>query len=870
MDLDRGCVDGAGGAVLTNRERELLGYLATRAGQAIERDDLLEAVWGHEDAPLTRAVDVAVWRLRNKLELDPKAPRHLLTVHGTGYRLVAEQAAAAPHRSPPDRFVGRQAELVAVEAALGPSIVTLVGPPGAGKTRLATELLARGGGVLVELAGARTAAELEGRVAAALDIPGEVARSSSVLADALRAHPGLVVLDNFEQLVDCAAETIARWSGGAARLLVTSRCSVGVLGETTIEVGPLPVEEALALFGERARRVRADFEGAPEVLERLVDGLDRLPLALELAAGRVGLFDAPGLLAGLEQRFEVLRTRRRDRPERHATLRAALEWSCALLAERDRTGLRRLAIFRGAFDLEAAGAVLEGSAIEVVGALLEASLIQVRETEFGRRYRLYEGVRDYAALEPEPLGASVASLADHFLVARAEVLAAEFRATGRSEPVGRILLDGDDLVAGVARQRDLDAELTTRAVLALGPALRKSPRFDSLALADTAVALAPSPALRAAALLLRARLRREVLRADAAEADLELASSLSPGLGLARGIDLQRARLLQSRGDPAGAEALVERWDVVGATDADHVEVLLRLGHTRMQLGRTDDATGDLERAAAQAEALGSISLRAWVRGLQCAMAYRRGDLEAAARYCGLAVELHHADRDRSAEAASVMLFGNLFGAQRRFEEAGHSYLRSAEMYRALGLGRLEGMALANLTLARFEAERPWSEVEPTCEAATALLRRHGFSAMEALAEVAAVGAALCAREIPAAERRLRRVEAIAADMTDRAILVFALTLRGAVEAESGRMASAEMAFEAAQDAVAELETRDPERAHVQIMCGFLDLARGDAPGARARLVECAGGSVAELCERHSQVRAAVRLLGAALDAQQA
>jgi predicted ATPase/DNA-binding CsgD family transcriptional regulator len=210
------------------------------------------------------------------------------------------------------------------------------------------------------------------------------------------------VLDNCEHVVDACAQFAGDLLAGcpSVRILATSRELLGVSGETVWRVEPLGPADACRLFAERARQRQPDFVQSEEVdaiIARLCERLDRLPLAIELAAARVGVMFPAEILSSLEAQAGEPSGGARRLPQRHRTVRATVEWSYRLLDVGEQLGLRRLAVFVGGFDGEAARAVVPDCSAELLARLVEKSLLAVSENSRGRtRYRLLETIRAYA------------------------------------------------------------------------------------------------------------------------------------------------------------------------------------------------------------------------------------------------------------------------------------------------------------------------------------------------------------------------------------------------------------------------------------------------------------------------------------------
>jgi predicted ATPase/class 3 adenylate cyclase/DNA-binding CsgD family transcriptional regulator len=333
--------------------------------------------------------------------------------------------AVAGHNLPTQltSFVGRDAQMADVSRLLIENrLVTLTGAGGAGKTRLAVEVAAQlasqfpDGVRYVDLAPITHAEVVPVAVARALGLPDQPGCSTD---DTLIRFIGdrrlLIVLDNCEHLLDASA-SLARELLGACqelRLLTTSREPIGLPGEVTFVVPSLSLaDEAIELFTDRARRALPDFAVADDnaaTVGEICRRLDGMPLAIELAAARVRALTLDEILDGLHDRFRLLTGGARRSVRRQQTLHASVDWSHALLTETERVLFRRLAVFLGGFDLEAAHAVAGDAGAERYQVLDQLTLLVdksllVAENSGGRtRYRLLETMRQYAL---EKLGES--------------------------------------------------------------------------------------------------------------------------------------------------------------------------------------------------------------------------------------------------------------------------------------------------------------------------------------------------------------------------------------------------------------------------------------------------------------------------------
>ncbi|MFC0437165.1 LuxR C-terminal-related transcriptional regulator [Kutzneria buriramensis] len=319
-------------------------------------------------------------------------------------------------------FVGRHAELSALRTLLlGERLITLAGPGGSGKTRLAAQLAANHseywpqGAWWVDLAEITEPALVADAVA---DAVGALVGSGR-LAPQLRSSRLLLCLDNCEQVLDGVADLAAELLRGCPEVtvLATSRELLGIPGEVVWRVPPIAADEALALFVERARLVVPGFEpddAGRKAVASMCERLDGMPLALELAAAWLRTLTPQQIEAGLDDRFALLTRGPRGVAGRQQTLAASVEWSHDLLDDTERTVFRRLAVFHGGFTLDAARAVCDCDVLATLAGLVDKSLVVAEDG----RYRLLETIREYAAARLREAGEDEATRdrhLDHFL-----------------------------------------------------------------------------------------------------------------------------------------------------------------------------------------------------------------------------------------------------------------------------------------------------------------------------------------------------------------------------------------------------------------------------------------------------------------------
>jgi predicted ATPase/class 3 adenylate cyclase len=437
--------------------------------------------------------DTAYDQVKNQLDLEIAAlgsfqfknvgrPFELYAVAGAGLVVPARSelegkgdaivAIRSPLPEPSTELLGRERELSDLVGLLRASrVVTMTGPGGVGKTRLATEVARTlapefpDGAAFVGFADVTDAGGFLFALAAALDVKEAEERS---FADGIVALIGdrsvLLVLDNLEQIVDAAPDVaeLARRCP-ELRLLVTSRVPLRIAAEHLYAVDPLPTDDAVVLFTARAEATSSGFDAAEhaDAIAEICRRLDGLPLAVELAAARVRLLGPEGLRDRLDRALELLTTGARDSHERQQTLRATIDWSYSLLDPPAQEAFRRLAVFAGGCTLADAEAVAGEGMLDELEALIDAALV----VQSDGRLRMLQTIADFAREQLEASGSAADIAARH--AQRYAAVAREIRddveGTEQVAAIARGFLEDDNLQTALdtllvaAKDGDTDA-----------------------------------------------------------------------------------------------------------------------------------------------------------------------------------------------------------------------------------------------------------------------------------------------------------------------------------------------------------------------------------------------------------------------------
>jgi tetratricopeptide (TPR) repeat protein len=632
-------------------------------------------------------------------------------VDGPGLRVhvgVTAPATPLPSRDSnlgeePDVFVGREAELAQLAEALeAPGLWTLRGPAGVGKSRLAVTAARAwreahaGQAWRCDLTDSRSMDDLVSAVATTLDVPLGKGDAVEQLGHALAARgPMVLLLDSFEHLVD-ARGVVARWRTRApsARLLVTSRASLALANEQVLDVEVLAEHSARALLIARARARGVDLTNDPD-LPALASKLDGLPLALELAAGRLGVLSVRGVLDRLD-----LQLLRRGTDDRHATLRAALDWSWELLDKIQQAALTQLSTFHGGCTPEAAESVLDlpegASVLPAVEALVAHSWLGAR----AGRLRMLESVRTYA---------SGRLVAPHRVEARHGEWVAGLRdALGPRGSVARLRALGaeqSNIVAACERavaRGDHRVALAALGTASEAQALRGA-STSTLRLANTVLAAELPPRARAHAERFRALALRDAGRAQEAIQPLEAALALARRvgdaplegilLGALGSVESDQGRVAEAR--QRYVDALAVHLEVGNRRDEGIIRI--NIGSLHLERGELDQARACFQDALTVHREVGDRSTEAVTLGHLGVVHRVQGRLGEAQACFEAALAAHRELGHTRHEARLVVSMGILHHDQGRMDEARASFEAAIDLHREVGDRRSEGVALGNL-----------------------------------------------------------------------------------------------------------------------------------------------------------------------------
>ncbi|MDP1822934.1 MAG: protein kinase [Archangium sp.] len=788
-------------------------------------------------------------------------------------------------------FVGRVAELADLHQLFrqGARLLTLLGPGGTGKTRLSLQFGSqlvthfqavnekgrrRGGVWFCDLTEARDKDGVCAAVARALGVPLMPNDPIKQLGHAILARgETLLVLDNFEQVVGVAGATLGEWMKLApqARFVVTSRELLRVAEETVFEVPPLrmPREardarsaEAVQLFIERSRAVRPAWEPSETELvaiSEIVRQLDGMPLAIELAAGRMSVLSPAQLVQRLPRRFDVL-VQKGGAVDRQATLRGAIDWSWNNLSPAEASALAQLSVFRGGFAAEAVDAVVslpggEGAPLEALMTLRSKSLVRAyfpTGDEGQTRFGLYESIREYARekLESRPEHAQVLVRHTKYFLELGTKLASG--AESSKAQLDNLDLERENLNSVFQRALEAnDSPAALTAVLALDPLLTmRGPFGVHLQMLDAVVSrLDEFPKLRTAALESRSRARLARGRAIDAQSDLLEANALAVAAG---------DRNTQGR-------------------------IAMLLATVERQQGQRKEARQSLNRGLELLRAVGDLRMEGRTVSNLGVLQHELGEEEVALETYNRALEIHRAAGDRRYEGITLANLGVLQQALGLLKQARANYQAALGIHRELGSRRSEGISHINLGDLAAELEQP-GQALAHYESALEILRDVGARRFEGIALSSLGSLHLQYGEYDDAMRRLPEAIDVLREVGDVRYTGLTLGIRAAAMALLGELEAAEEDMAEATRLLTDvgdlsfLDALDLYRAHLELghalrtgsehQAAVLDerilkrIAHVERPGAADEAHPAGTPSPAE---RSEHVRAALRSLRGAL-----
>jgi predicted ATPase len=657
-------------------------------------------------------------------------------------------------------LVGREKEIAAVKEMLlrpGVRLITVTGPGGIGKTRLATQVASEtieqfpAGTHFASLASLRDPGLIASVIAQTLGIREGGAQSPlEALKEALRdslGGPMLLLLDNFEHLIQ-AAPTVAELLdiGSSLKILVTSRAALHLYGEHEFPIPPLELPNsrslppisalsqysAIALFVQRAVAVKPDFQLTQEnaiAVAEICIGLDGLPLAIELAAARVKVLSPAPMRTRLASRLHLLTGGARDLPQRQQTLRAAIDWSYDLLSAAEQRLFRRLSVFVGGCNLEGAEAVCDTKGdlsldlLDGMASIVDKSLVQQVEIAAGEsRYRMLETIREYALEKLEASGEKAQIKRAHaaYCLVLAEEEITEQIGSGGTEWSQRLATEYDNFRASLDWLTETgDVEWGLR----LGSALF---RFWETCeyLAEGRVSLGRLLKLKGAGEPTKARARAlfsagvlASVQGDYAAADVLTQESVDIARLLhdheATAVYLNALAIVaRDRGDIAVAGSLFEESLVLWRKLGDQETVARALNN----LANTAKLQGDYARARSLYEeclsifrALGDRTGVAWSMNCQGDVARDQDNFESAAKLYEQGLAVFRELGDRWGIAGTLADLGSLATEERNYSAANSRFRESITIFQQLdhkrGIARLLE-CFACSAAAQLEAER--------------------------------------------------------------------------------------------------------------------------------------------------------------------
>jgi predicted ATPase/DNA-binding SARP family transcriptional activator/class 3 adenylate cyclase len=692
-----------------------------------------------------RLADLGVYALR-----DVPGPERLYEAHYPGMpesgfpALVAEAGIAGHLPLQFTRFFGREQEIARLQVLVSGGVVsgtepddhppltthhspliTLTGPGGTGKTRLALEVADRlaqtyhGAIWFVALADIVDSGLIAGTILDALRVPRSPQREPlDQVVEYLSRQPSLMVLDNFEQLVEGGADLVQSLIERVPTLtvLVTSRQLLGLSAEREFPVGPLPTPhgpdtpeeltlyDSVRLFVDRAQAVMPHFQvsnhNAPAVAE-LCDRLEGIPLAIELAAARAQSLTPGQMLAQLDNRFDFLASKKRGIEERHRTLRAAVEWSYRLLSPEVQRFFSHLSVFRGGWDLEAAEAVCEEPlALDYLALLRDCSLLLTDDNGPRMRWRMLETLREYASERLAEAAEATAARKRHaeYYATLAEEARPELYGPRQTEWFDRLETEHDNVRASIdaLRQDPMGGETGLRLSAAVSWFWYVRCHFAEGRKRYADCLAHPGAQTRTKA---RADALNGAGNLTDVQGDYEAARLLhEEALGIREEIDDKRgvagslnnlAIIAGAQGDFERGRSLLEKALKINRETGNRgweATNLGNLGMVALHLGDLVAARAHSEASLAINEELGNTNGIAHYLDVLGTLALKQGDCERARPLLESALTLCRKTGNREREASTLSSLGTLAQMQRNLSAAQSYHVASLALFREIGV----------------------------------------------------------------------------------------------------------------------------------------------------------------------------------------
>ena len=807
------------------------------------------------------------------------------------------------HNLPPERdaFVGRGAELQELARRLRDSpLVSVVGAAGSGKTRLVRRFAATwrgdwaGGVYFCDLTEAKSVEGICFAVASALEVPLGRGDPVDQLGHAIAGRGRcLVVVDNFEQVAAHAPATVGRWldRAGDATFLVTSREPLHLGGEQVFSIEPLGLDgEAVELFVARARAKQPDFavvdtnSAAVREIVRLLDGL---PLAIELAAARLGVLSLAQLVDRLRDRFRLL-TSRTTVDSRQATLKAAIDWSWNLLTPGEQAALAQCSVFQGGFNLDAAEAVLELTrwpeappSIDVVQALLDKTLLR-RWTAGGRvdiaepYFGMYLTIHDYATerrLQDRDADLAVQDRHGRYFAAFGDEAAIESLSTRDGMRRRAALeIEIDNVVVACRRALDRgDAIVAVGAYRAAWEILELTGPFSlGVELGTQVCALQTMPdGLRVSAFCARAAALGNAGRPEEGLATLDgLIDWAEQHVGPHERGELRvvAATLCRELGGNQRTRTLLEEAALLDHGDSGRrleLRVALALGVLESEQNRIAAARPQFERALARARSVGDRRAEAAALGNLAMLLESEGRPDAAIGSYETALAITREIRNRRSESIILANLGFIEQSQGALDSARQRYRQALEITRQTGGRRWEGVVLGHMAeLALLDGAR--DRAHALFETSLAIDREVGHPRHESYVLQRLGTLNFEDGQLDAADSQLTPALALIRSVGNRRSEGAALSVLGDLRCRQGRIDEGRDLLTAGEALLREGGLRT-ELAHLLCVRGRVDLVAGDDVAARAALREATDlarelnvGDASKLAQEVSRLRQAL------------